>query len=1378
MSRPDMPPVPAPGPDAPPPRADGAWRRLRRALGWSLAGLLALAIMLAGLLAAALHSEAGTRQLWALATRLSAGMLSGRLEGGTLASGLRLRQVVFASGQTRVALDSLDGQWSFSWSPARLHVQWLSVGAVDVRLGPSEPSNKPLTLPTSLALPLAVDIDALTLRRLALHEGGQVSAEPMVFSDLSASLHTDGLHHRLGIDRLVTPYGKLAADAQLGAQAPFPLSARALLEGRWEKEAYNVTASAGGTLETIDASLQASGDRMRGRASAGLTLFGKVPFSHLDVQGEHINPRLFSPSAPSADLSVQAALKPVQERAAEPPAVAASAARPAGSSVPASAVTAGPPAGVPPSLTVAGEVTIRNGLAGALDAERLPVESVQARVRLSSAEQAVSDLRVVLAGQGQIVGGGSLHDGRGGFDLDVRRLDPRALHGALQSARLSGPLAVRLEPGRQSVALDLADGPLKLFADASLTQDKLTLSTLRAGVGPGQLTAEGELGLAGEQAFRFQGRLANFDPARLVKVAAGRINAEFRAAGSLAGTMRAAVDFTVRDSEYAGLPMRGGGKVQVAGERLLPSSATLEMAGNRAELRGSFGARGDRLKLAVDAPQLERLRFGLAGALKLDADIAGTLKRPEIDASYQARALVFGPRRLASAAGEAHLRPGAGGTLDGPLSFKLAARDFHGPEATLHTIDASLDGTQASHRFALNSTGAVNGRALDATLAGHGAWQGDKGWRGTIDRLEERGTISLRLLAPAPLAVADQHIALGSTRLQVQRATVAIESFDWDHGRLRSQGRLDGVQIGHVLDLAEAFSGDKLPLRSDLVIDGRWNVVLAENATGFAELSRRSGDLSVSAGRGFTTLELGQTALRAEFEGRRLALRGGIVSGRVGKLSVDASAGLLQEQGLATIGPASKLAGQVALEVPRLKAIEALAGPQYAFEGRADARMRLAGSVAAPLLTGELNGDGLGVTLYDLGIRLTDGKVRIALDQNSVELRQVEFHGGDGKLTASGSVQLGDANPNLSGRIVADKLELFSSPERTLIVSGDAAILNENRQIVIRGKFKVDRGLFDLPKAGAPELGDDVVVVRRKDQRALRTAATPPPESRPASRFSPLVELTLDLGNDFRFRGGGADLRLTGQLEVKSAPLTPLRANGTIRVAEGTYEAFGRRLEIDRGIVNFNGPIDNPNLNIRAMRRNQEVSAGVEVTGTVRLPRVQLVSEPDVPQEDKLSWLMFGYGADSASAGQQSQLSGGALGGAALGMIGGRVGKNIVQHFGFDEFSIGPSTAGLNDQQVVSIGRSVTEKISVGYEQSLTSASNVVKLTWALSRRWSLIARGGSINGLSVLFNRRFDRWSDLFLGRSNRRGTRESQQNEATESDGEPAAGASAPAS
>ncbi|CAG9179214.1 translocation/assembly module TamB domain-containing protein [Cupriavidus pampae] len=1376
MSIPDMPPVPRPDRDAPPPAHKPrrrVWRKVTRVLAWSGVTLLLLVMVLIGTVVLALRTEGGTRQLWAVATRLSGGLLAGQFEGGTVATGLHLRDVVYASGEgdaaTRVTIDRVDGEWSFTWSPARLHVQSLRLGRVDARLPAATPDQAatPARMPDSLSLPLAIDVDTLTLERLSILEGNAPTATPLVFSDLAAALHSDGTRHRLTVDRLVTPYGKLQANAQLAGPKPYPLTAEALLEGEWQKESFALSATASGSLDALRAELEASGDRIRGRATADLTPFGRVPFTHLLVDGERINPRLFSPGAPQANLTVHAELRPV-EAVAPPPviarpqpgqtaasAVAAASAASASAPVPTPAT---PAPGVAP-LAVAGELTVRNLEPGPIDKERLPVESVHARVEVSEAAQSVRDLRIALLGRGEILGQGMLRDGRGGFDLDVRRLDVAALHTALVPTRLAGPVILRLEPGRQSVALDLAGGELKLFADARVDEDAVTLTSLRAGIGAGTLTADGRLALKEEQAFHFKGKLANFDPARVAKVAPGRINADFSTTGTLStgsvpDRLRVAVDFGLRESEYAGLPMTGNGKVRFEGERLLPSEASLSMAGNQVDLRGSFGARGDRLKVAIDAPQLERLKFGVAGRAKVDAEVTGTLRRPEVVGDYSAQGLVFGPHKLASASGHAELRGG----LDGTLSAQLTARDYQGPDAVVRTLDANLTGTQANHTFEAKAVGTVRRRQIQLNLAGQGGWQGQGknggGWNGTIRTFEERGAANLRLTAPTTLLVADQHIKLGPARFAFDQATMAIDGLDWDHGRIRSAGSLDGVRVAHVLELVALFSGEAPPVRSDLVLDGKWNLVLAETASGFAEIRRRSGDASINAGRGWTALGLGETQLRAEVVGSRVTLRGGTAAERIGRIVVDASAGLVSEQGLQNIGPTSTLDGTVAFDIPRLKSLESFTGPQYALEGKLAANLKLAGTVGKPLLTGNVDGSGIGVTLYDLGIRLTDGVVKVVLDQNTVELKQVQFRGGDGTLVATGAIKLGESDPNLTGKIVADKLQLFASPERTLIVSGEAGIANENRQLTIRGKFRVDRGLFDLPKSGAPELGDDVVVIRHRDQRELPTANVPVPEEAPTSRFSPVIDIAIDLGNDFRFRGAGADLLLAGQLGIASAPLSPMRATGTVRVVDGTYEAFGRKLNIERGIINFNGPISNPNINIRAMRRNQEVEAGVEVTGTVRIPRVRLVSEPNVPDEDKLSWLMFGYGAESAGAGQQRQLSGGALGGAALGMIGARAGKGIVQHLGIDEFSIGPSTAGLNDQQVVSVGKSVTDQISVGYEQSLTSASNIVKLTWAFSRRWSLIAKGGSINGLSVLFNRRFNNWSSLFAGSTNRRTT------------------------
>ena len=656
MNMPDMPPVPRQDGDSPhPPRRPR--RRIWRVLAWIVGVLLVLLIALVATAVAALRTESGTRHLWNVATRLSAGMLSGQLDGGTVASGLRLHDVVFASGETRVAIDRIDAQWQMSWSPTRLHVAWLKLGRIDARLPASAPSTEPAKMPQSLELPLAVDVDVLTVGELSLLQGPPATSSPLVLSDLSGALHSDGLRHRVVIDKLVTPYGKLQANAQIGGKSPFPLSAEALLEGRWKEEAYAVSATANGSLDQLRAELEANGDRIRARGNADVTPFGKVPFTHLMIDGERINPRLFSPGAPQANLTVHAELRPV-ESVPPPPQVASP--RPGQSTASAVAAASAASASAPPPtpapaaknpLAVAGEITVRNLEPGPIDKERLPVHRVQARVELSELTQTLRDLRIALPGRAEIVGQGTLREGRGGFDLDVRHLDAAALHTGMVATNLSGPVILRLEPGRQSVALDVAGGEIKLFADARVDEDAVTLTALRAGLGSGTLTADGKLGLKDQQAFDFKGKLANFDPARLAKVAPGRINADFSTKGSLANVLRVALDFALGESEYAGLPMTGNGKVRLEGERLLPSQASLLMAGNQVNLNGSFGARGDSLKVNIDAPQLDRLKFGVGGRAKVDAVVTGTLKKPEVVGDYSAQALVVGPHKVASANG-------------------------------------------------------------------------------------------------------------------------------------------------------------------------------------------------------------------------------------------------------------------------------------------------------------------------------------------------------------------------------------------------------------------------------------------------------------------------------------------------------------------------------------------------------------------------------------------------------------------------------------------------------------------------------------------------------------------------------------------------------
>ena len=86
----------------------------------------------------------------------------------------------------------------------------------------------------------------------------------------------------------------------------------------------------------------------------------------------------------------------------------------------------------------------------------------------------------------------------------------------------------------------------------------------------------------------------------------------------------------------------------------------------------------------------------------------------------------------------------------------------------------------------------------------------------------------------------------------------------------------------------------------------------------------------------------------------------------------------------------------------------------------------------------------------------------------------------------------------------------------------------------------------------------------------------------------------------------------------------------------GEYRAYGQRLDIERGIVRFTGAVDNPALDILAIRPNMLQRVGVQVTGNALAPYVRLYAEPDMPDAEKLSWLVTGRA--SAGSGAEAAL--------------------------------------------------------------------------------------------------------------------------------------------
>ena len=395
-------------------------------------------------------------------------------------------------------------------------------------------------------------------------------------------------------------------------------------------------------------------------------------------------------------------------------------------------------------------------------------------------------------------------------------------------------------------------------------------------------------------------------------------------------------------------------------------------------------------------------------------------------------------------------------------------------------------------------------------------------------------------------------------------------------------------------------------------------------------------------------------------------------------------------------------------------------------------------------------------------------------------------------------------------RLVPDRLPIPVGPGQRVVVSGDTGIRVRGNDLAWSGKVRVDEGLVEIGGGNAPSLPDDVRIIdaRTEAQRSVegragatvkgpagtKPVATPgrrkqagggkdaaakgaPAKGAPASKTGEetaaagkgdaaesgmklAADLTVDLGGNLRVRGSGADVRLDGELRITGTLPDDPRATGTVRVREGLFAAYGQNLQISRGRVIFNGALDNPALDIVAMRRGAVVEAGVAVGGTALSPRITLVSEPEVSDAEKLSWLVLGTSMGDARSGAQSAaLSAAAatlFGDASLdGGLAGKLGLDVLTirnasdaGFSTDFDTRFPTQTGIANastigaaNNVVAIGKKLGSRMVLTYEQGLKGVWSLVRFQYDITRRLTARAQTGTDTGVDLLYTFPFDRF-------------------------------------
>lgn len=1082
-------------------------------------------------------------------------------------------------------------------------------------------------------------------------------------------------HHRLTLSGYSPQWGNANVDLSLAQDKPFALSARGTLAGDGTKH-IGMRLDAQGYLDRItlnvDGTIESA--KFTGKVLA-LPLETNV-IRALDMQASNINPLQWNDTwlAANIDLALNAQSDP---------------------------------AGI-----WSGSLHLANGMPGTLDRQRLPLTELTARLDGTPGEIQLSDLLLKLHEGGELKGSARIAASNTHASLVATELNLHGMHGKLAKTAMGGSLNLGWDGNNGTLLADMAQRGYQIHLDARQAGEQIMLDNVLVRAGRGALFLTGDLSLAGAGSFQLKGALKRFNPASFGEFPAAMINAGMEASGNLFGQRNISGTFHIADSQLAGQALSGSGKLALQGERLSNVDISLQLAENRLWAAGSFGAAGDRLAVKLDASRLDHLGADFAGTARAQGFVEGAYQDPsgEFDATFSGfRWMNY---RVAGAQLSAQLAKG----IDGPVNATASISDFQGGGLSLSQGSINLAGTRNKH----HATFKAKGRQVNLHGALAGGWRAAQGWTGQLEEFVNTGPYALELLEPAPLAAGPEHVSVQDARLHLLQGSVMVNEASYRNGDLATRGSFSGIPASAL----QRLSGSDLPMDLSLILAGNWDLHLGQNLDGTVEIRRESGDI-VMLSEPKTPLGLSALVLQLTARHNRVNLHADVRGTQLGTLSAQGETLLSRRNDAWGIDGAAPLQAEAVIAVKSLAWLAPLVSSALEIDGALNMQFSAKGTVNQHELAGAFAGSDLRLEIPDQGVYLKDGVLQGALAGDRLQLRELSLKSGAGRLTVSGEAYLQQGVPHVTLALVADKAELISRPDRTLTVSGTTTASVEATQLRIKGKLLVNRGMIELPKADLPTLSDDVVVLGREEDAKQKVV-----------RMRPDVDMELDLGKQFLLKGRGLDAQLAGAIRLRSNDSGLPLANGSIRVDKGDYFAYGQRLVIDRGILNFSGPIDNPGLNIVAMRKNQEVEAGVSITGTALAPQVSLVSNPPVPDSEKISWLVLGHGLEGSSKNELGLMSAAA---AALLATGESVTlqSQIAQAAGLDEFGL--SGTGTLASTAVTMGKRLSSRAYLSYEQSVVGASNLVKVNYMLSDHWSVRTQSGTDNAVDLFYTLSFD---------------------------------------
>lgn len=417
----------------------------------------------------------------------------------------------------------------------------------------------------------------------------------------------------------------------------------------------------------------------------------------------------------------------------------------------------------------------------------------------------------------------------------------------------------------------------------------------------------------------------------------------------------------------------------------------------------------------------------------------------------------------------------------------------------------------------------------------------------------------------------------------------------------------------------------------------------ADTLTGHYSLDMPPTTISVST----TKIPLGASSLSGKIADNRL-----FADLNLALIKQDTVRGQLQ----LALDNSQAISGQITASLVEFAALNPLVPQVSGLKGQLKANLSLAGTTTKPTANGLVNFSSGAVDINDLGLQLRQINFQAQAASEHIQLKG-SAKSGEGQLKLDGAVGLqADAGWPLDMIITGENFEVAKLAEAQVAVSPQLTVAYAKNQGKVTGKLAIPKAIIQLKQVpeSAIQVSNDEIILGQSTEQTVKSVPTN-------------IDATIDieLGKTVNFSGMGLKTDLQGKLQlIKTGE--KMAMYGDVNMSKARYKSYGQDLTVRKGQFVFNGPTDNPSLNVEATRlsASKKVTAILNVTGTLEKPQTRIYTEPSLPETEALAYLITGKPINQASKAEGNMIASAAL------SYGAGQASWLTEKLGIDEFEV------------------------------------------------------------------------------------------------------------